>query len=140
MTLLGAESSLTENVLPPFQAEPTHHLHVVAQFTFRIVPTVAFTTGDSSHLWLCHVGLPPQSSLVSYLRTRRAGGEGNRSFTLWKDVTAVENMQGDAKVSSANDHRKTLAAASKREVEHGRCKTNEQSKGSAPFSAGVSGA
>jgi hypothetical protein len=26
----------------------------------------------------------------------------------------------------------------KQEVEHGRCKTNEQSKGSAPFSAGVS--
>jgi hypothetical protein len=42
---------------------------------------------------------------------------------------AVENMQGDAKVSSANEHRKTSAGASKREVEHGRCKTNEQSKG-----------
>jgi hypothetical protein len=41
-------------------------LHVVPQFTFRIVPTVAYTTGDSSHLRLCHVGLPPKSSLDSF--------------------------------------------------------------------------
>jgi hypothetical protein len=39
---------------------------VVAQFTFRIVPTVAYTTGDSSRLWLCHVGLPPKSSLAFF--------------------------------------------------------------------------
>jgi hypothetical protein len=40
-------------------------LHVVAQFTFCNIKTVAFTTGDSSRLWLGHLGLPPQSSLAS---------------------------------------------------------------------------
>jgi hypothetical protein len=39
---------------------------VVAQFTFRIVKSVALTTGDSSHLWLCHERLPPKSSLASF--------------------------------------------------------------------------
>src|SRR6266446_4778211 len=43
-----------------------NRLHVVAQFTFRIVPTVAYTTGDSSQLWLCHERLPPKSSLASF--------------------------------------------------------------------------
>jgi hypothetical protein len=36
-------------------------LHVVAQFTFRIVTSVALTTGDSSQLWLCHERLPPST-------------------------------------------------------------------------------
>jgi hypothetical protein len=92
-------------------------LHVVAQFTFRIVPSVALTTGDSSHLWLCHVGLPPKSSLDFFNRANSTilsqdipnGGKGNRSFMLWKNVMAVENMQGDTKASSANEHRKTSA-------------------------------
>src|SRR6266404_3521260 len=43
-----------------------NRLHVVAQFTFRIVPTVAYTTGDSNQLWLCHERLPPKSSLASF--------------------------------------------------------------------------
>src|SRR6267142_319225 len=43
-----------------------NRLHVIAQFTFRIVPTVAYTTGDSSQLWLCHERLPPKSSLASF--------------------------------------------------------------------------
>jgi hypothetical protein len=36
--------------------------------------------------------------------------------------------------TSIEKHRQEQA---KQEVKHGRCKTNEQSKGSAPFSAGV---
>jgi hypothetical protein len=34
-------------------------LHMVAQITFGDIPTVAFGTGDSSRLWLGHLGLPP---------------------------------------------------------------------------------
>jgi hypothetical protein len=41
------------------------YLHVVAQFTLRIVPTVALPTDDSTCLWLCHEFLPPKSSLSS---------------------------------------------------------------------------
>jgi hypothetical protein len=41
-------------------------LHVVAHFTFRIVKSVALTTGDSSQSWLCHERLPPNSSLASF--------------------------------------------------------------------------
>src|ERR1039457_1308553 len=83
-----------------FWNRPTMYLlHVVPQVTFRSVPTVAFTTGDSSHLWLCHVGLPPKSSLASfnsafYPRMPQVEGNRNRSFRLWKNVMAVENMQG----------------------------------------------
>ena len=32
------------------------------------------------------------------------GGNGNRSFRLCKKVVPVENMQGEAKVSCANEH------------------------------------
>ena len=32
-------------------------LHMVTQFTFRVVPTVALTTGDSTQLGLCHLDL-----------------------------------------------------------------------------------
>jgi hypothetical protein len=39
---------------------------VVAQVTFGNIPTVAFATGDSSRLWLGHLGLPPQSSIASF--------------------------------------------------------------------------
>ena len=60
---------------------------------------------------------PPKSSLASFnsailSQDTPSGGKGNRSFRLWKNVVAVENLQGDAKVSSANEHRKTSAGAS----------------------------
>jgi hypothetical protein len=63
MTLLGAESSLTENVLPPFQAEPTqqdYHSGVKTcplltrcrdSFPFKIGPldgvALLFSTADA---------------------------------------------------------------------------------------------
>src|ERR1017187_10802800 len=70
-------------------------LHVVEQFTFGVVPTVALTTGDSSHLWLCHIAfllslrLPPLT-VRFYLRTPRAGAKGidrlgcGKMWWLWK--------------------------------------------------------
>jgi hypothetical protein len=42
--------------------------HVVAQFMFRIVPTVALITGDSGDLWLGHVNLPPKIFARSVLK------------------------------------------------------------------------
>ena len=74
-------------------------LHVVAQFAIRIVPTVAYSTGDSGRFWLCHLWLPPKPSLPPlmvrfYLRPSRTGDNGNRTFRLWKNLKAVENVQG----------------------------------------------
>lgn len=40
-------------------------LHVLAQLSFRIVPSVASTTDDPSHLWLRHVRPPSESSLLT---------------------------------------------------------------------------
>src|SRR5580704_53354 len=42
-----------------------YFLHVLLEFIFRSVETVAFSTSDWSHFWLCHVGLPPKSSFPS---------------------------------------------------------------------------
>src|SRR5579864_2267854 len=36
-----------------------HFLHVLPEFTFRSVETVAFFTSDWSYCGLCHVGSPP---------------------------------------------------------------------------------
>jgi hypothetical protein len=36
--------------------------HMIPEFMFRSVPTVALTAVDSSHLWLCHLSLPPKLS------------------------------------------------------------------------------
>jgi hypothetical protein len=81
-------------------------LHMIAQCTLRNVPTVAFTTGDSSRLWLCHRVRPPKSSLSPFkqydfiLGRSEAWSKGKRSFSLWKNVVAVENSQCDACISS----------------------------------------
>jgi hypothetical protein len=57
---------------------------------------------------------------------------------LWKNVMAVENTQGDAKTRPSTNIEKHRQEQSNQEVEHGGGKTNKQSNGSAPFSAGAS--
>jgi hypothetical protein len=39
--------------------------HVLKQLPFRIVPSVASGTDDPSHLWLRHVRLPSECSLLA---------------------------------------------------------------------------
>jgi hypothetical protein len=89
-----------------FRDKPTmSRLHVIAQFTFRIVPTVALTTDNSSCLWLCHEGLPPGSSLAPFNSATLF--EDTPSGEQWESIfQAVGNLmakktQGEAKVSSA---------------------------------------
>jgi len=38
--------------------------HMIPEFMFRIVPTIALTAVNSSHLLLCHVSSPPKPSLA----------------------------------------------------------------------------
>ncbi len=72
--------------------------HVVPQFMFRFVPTVALTAGDSSGFWLCHERIPPWmfaglriDSGVIFLRILLIACKWNQSFKLLTNVMTAQN-------------------------------------------------